>query len=339
MFVLHRQWVVSVLIGLWFIVFGNSCHADEAQTRGQAKSLAHYIMAVMNDLNGDNKEAINEYQKAVKFDRHEFLPHLRLGAYYARLGRIDEAISQLKEVVKLQPKSSQAHYLLALIYSSQKKYDLATDEYETILKMASQNNPDNVEIHAYLAQLYFALHKNPQALEQLKQILQIQPKNVFAKFLLGSLYLDMGQRDKAKESFQQVLTLEPDHAEALNSLAYMYAEEGINLDEALRMVRKAIELDPSNGAYYDTLGWVLFKQGLHAESLMALEKAQNFIVDPIIYEHMGDVYKAVNQPTLARKFWLKSLALDPKQPRISGKIRQLDKTSARNRDFNYNLVK
>jgi len=339
MLLLHRQWSIAIFIAVWLTALGIPSSANDSKIHVQAKGLAHYIMAVMDDLNGDNQHAISEYQKSIKFDHKQPLSHLRLGAYYARYGRLAQAVVHLKEVVRLQPNSSQAHYLLALIYSSQKKYGLAADEYELILKTASKNNPDNTEIYSYLAQLYYSLHKYSQAIEQLNQILQAQPKNVSAKFLLGVICLDLDDRHKAREEFQQVLALEPQHDGALNSLAYLYAEEGVHLDEAFKMIHKAIDLDPSNGAYYDTLGWVLFKKGFNAESLMTLEKAQNYITDPIIFEHMADVYMAEQEPALARKFWLKSLALDSKQPKVLQKIEQLNRTSARTQERNSILTK
>ena len=336
----HRHYqAIAVGIGLALMALVGTGHAYGAEVPAKSKALAHYIVAVVNDLNGDTQAAMGEYQKSVKLDQHQPLPHLRLGAYYARLGRLEEAVSQLKTAIKLQPNASQSHYLLALIYSSQKKYDSAAGEYEAILKLASDNNPTNVDIHAYLAQLYYALHKNLQALQELNQILQFQPKNVSALYLLGSVYLDLNEREKSKAEFRKILALEPDHDGALNSLAYMYAEDGVNLDEALKMARRAIELDPSSGAYYDTLGWVLFKQGFNAESLMALEKAQTYMADAIIYDHMGDVYKAVNEPALARKFWLKSLMVNSQQSQVSAKIEQLNKTSARVENINYNPSK
>ena len=334
-----RYGAIALVVGLWLTFFSGAVGADDVQIPPQSKSLAHYIMAVVHDLDGDTLEAVSEYEKAAKLDRQQPLPHLRLGAYYARLGRMNEAISQLKTVAKLQPQASHVHYLLALIYSSQKKYDLATVEYETVLKASSKNNPDNVEIHTYLAQLYYSLHRYPQAVEQFTYILQLAPRNVSVCYLLGSTYLELNQREKAKEAFRKVLALEPDHQEALNSLAYMYAQEETQLDEALKMVHRALDLDPSNGAYYDTLGWVLFKQGMKAESLMALEKAQDYLEDTVIYDHMGDVYKALDEPALARKFWLKSLALDPQQTKVSEKIEGLNRTSAKIQDVDHNPAK
>ncbi len=335
----HHQRVILIAAGLWFTVLTNLCLAEEVQIQAKSKALAHYIMAVIDDLNGDNSQAVNEYEKSAKLDRSQPMTHLRLGSYYARLGSTQRAIDQLKSAIKLQSNLPEAHYLLALIYSSQKKYDLAALEYELILKIATNNNPDNADVHLYLAQLYFALQKYPQAKEQLAQVLQFQPKNVSVLYLEGSVYLELGQKEKAKEDFRKALSLEPDHDGVLNSLAYTYAEEGVNLDEALKMARKAVNLDPSNGAYYDTLGWVLFKQGLKAESLMVLEKAQSYLTDSIIFDHMGDVYQASNEPALARKSWLKSLDLDPKQVKISQKMELLSRTSAANQGAKHQSAK
>ena len=102
----------------------------------KARGLAHYIMAVCHDLNGESAQAISEYQKSVKFNGLEPAPRLKLGAYYLRLDEISQATVQLKAVTRLSPQDPQAHYLLALIYSSEHKYDLAASEYEIILKIA-----------------------------------------------------------------------------------------------------------------------------------------------------------------------------------------------------------
>ncbi len=333
-----RQWIFSSFIFLWILSSG-VCEADQRTIQAQSKSLAHYIMGVMDDLNGDSKNALLEYQKSTKFDSKAPMPHLKLSAYFIRNGHIKEAQQHLKTAVKLKPDLSQAHYLLALIYSSQKKYNLAASEYEAILRLASTNSPDNFEIHAYLAQLYYAQLKYPQAIEQLNQILVFNPKNVSALFLLASINLDLGRKEQAKENLRKVVSIDPDHAEALNSLAYIYAEEGTHLTEALKMSRHTIELDSTNGAYYDTLGWVLFKQGFNAEGLMTLEKALNYITDPIIYAHMGDVYIAMGKPALARKFWLKSLDMNSHQPQLVQKLENLNKSSAKNQHIDNLSVK
>lgn len=318
------------LIGI--LALASACvsagYAGDEQLEPKSKALAHYIMAVACDLQGQTADAIREYEHAVAFNPAEPLPHLRLAAYDIRNGRLDKAVAQLKTVLNLSPQNFQAHYLLALVYSTQRKYDLAALEYEGILKTASKNDPDNLEIYTYLAQLYFSQNKYTEAIAQFNHIIELQPDNVSANYLLGSAYLEIKQYSKAKALFQKVLTLEPGQDGALNSLAYMYAQDGTNLDEALKMVRKAVAIDSSNGAYYDTLGWVLFKKGMNTEALMALQKAEVYVQDPVVYDHMGDVYKTIGESAMARKFWRKSLDLDPHQPQLQEKIEGLEKTQA-----------
>jgi Tfp pilus assembly protein PilF len=294
----------------------------------KSKALAHYIMAFSHDLNGQPTDALKEYEQSASFESEEPLPHLRLGAYYARSGQLDLSVRELKRVLSLEAQNQQAHYLLALVYSTQKKYDLAASEYEAILKSAAQDEPTNYEIYLYLAQLYFSQGQYEKAKPQFEKILTLQADNVSATYYLGASYLEMHQRGKARDYFKKTLALDKDHDGALNSLAYMYAEDNVELDDAIKMARRAIAIDPSNGAYYDTLGWSLFKKGMNAESLMALQKAELYTQDPVLYEHIGDVYKAVNEFALARKFWARALELDTNQPHIKAKIEELGKTRA-----------
>ena len=299
------------------------CHASDLSLDSKAQGLAHYIMAFCHDINGESAQAISEYQASIKLNGLESAPRLKLGAYFLRLDETDQAELQLKEVTRRSPEESQAHYLLALIYSSQHQYDLAASEYEDILKSAAQNDSANTDIYMYLGQLYYAQLKYPQAVEQFLKIVDHDPTNTSALYLLGSVYADTKESDKAINIFRQVLKIDPQHSEALNSLGYLYAEKGVHLNEAIRMVHEAIEIDPSNGAFYDSLGWALYRQGRFAESLMALQKAESYIEDEILYDHMGDVFNALKQYTRACKYWRKSLSLDPHQILVEQKIKEV----------------
>jgi tetratricopeptide (TPR) repeat protein len=300
------------------------CYAWGPSLNSQSQALSHYIMAVCHDLNGETAQAISEYQQSVKFNGFEAAPRLKLGAYYLRVNETSKALVQLKAVTRISPKSSEAHYLLALIYSSEHKYDLAASEYEIILKNEARDDPANTNVYLYLGQLYYVQEKYPKAIEQFLKVLSVDPANTAALYLLGSVYADSDDHPKAIEIFRKVLQIEPENSEALNSLGYTYAEDGVHLDEAIRMVRKAIEIDPANGAYYDSLGWALYKKGMYAPALEALQKAGTYIKDEILYDHIGDVYKALKEYTLARKYWRKSLDLAPHQTLVQQKIKELE---------------
>ncbi len=323
-----RLFALRMLLFSWLLAVASPCYAWGPALDAKARGLAHYIMAACYDINGETAQAVSEYQRSVKYNGMEAAPRLKLGAYYLRLDEVPQAIVQLKAVTRLAPQESQAHYLLALIYSSGHKYDLAASEYETMLKYAAQDDPANTDVYMYLGQLYYSEQKYPQAIGQFLKILAIDPANTSALYLLGSVYSDSNEPSKAIAAFRKVLQIEPENSDALNSLGYMYAQGGVHLDEAIRMVRKAIEIDPGNGAYYDSLGWTLYKKGRYAESLMAMQKAQTYIEDEVLYDHIGDVFKALKEYTLACKYWRKSLDLDPHQILVKQKIKGLEKCTA-----------
>ena len=142
-------------------------------------------------------------------------------------------------------------------------------------------------------------------------------------FMLGSVYLDKSDRQKAVEYFQKTLEIDPEHENGLNSLGYMYAEDGVHLDEAKAMIEKALEIDPENGAYADSLGWVYYKKGMYKEALENLTRASTLYKDPVIFDHLGDVYSKMNEAESAEKFWKQSLELLPKQESIEKKLEEL----------------
>jgi Tfp pilus assembly protein PilF len=112
----------------------------------------------------------------------------------------------------------------------------------------------------------------------------------------------------AEDFFRQALDLDQSNAMVLNYLGYMLADKGTKLPEALKMIRKAVEQEPMNGAYLDSLGWVYFKMGqyeLAEENLrQAVERDQT---DPTVHEHLGDLYEKTGRIRLAAAQWQLSL--------------------------------
>ncbi|MCM8780784.1 MAG: hypothetical protein NC908_02535, partial [Candidatus Omnitrophica bacterium] len=91
------------------------------------------------------------------------------------------------------------------------------------------------------------------------------------------------------------------------------------------MIRKALEIEPNNGAYIDSLGWFYFKKGRYEEALRELKKAVSFLDDPVIYEHLGDTYFIMGDKENAKLNWQRSLNLDPQQIKVKEKLINLDK--------------
>jgi len=312
--------------GFLLVVFAGLDRAPVSASEDQerlAKSLSHYTLGLIHDFLGSTDEAAGEYEQAAAFDKENFAIRLRLGIAYARLGRLSAAIEELQGAIRLKPDDLQPHYVLALIYSTQKDFNQAVSEYELILKHFSKVDPQNAEIYGYLGQLYYSQGNFDKAIEQFKMILSLDPQNAEVMYLLGSLYSEIGDPKLAIEFFQKSIQVDPEHENSLNSLGYVYAEEGTHLDEAVELIKRALEISPNNGAYLDSLGWAYFKKGMYAEALELLKRAGNLIEDPVIYDHLGDVYLKINEIELAQKYWELSLKLSPNQKQILTKLDNL----------------
>jgi tetratricopeptide (TPR) repeat protein len=94
----------------------------------------------------------------------------------------------------------------------------------------------------------------------------------------------------------------------LNYLGYMLADRGVKLDEALSLIKKALELDPSNGAYLDSIGWAYFRLGKFEQAEESLVKAsQRMGSDPTVQDHLGDLYQKTGRLKLAITHWERAL--------------------------------
>jgi tetratricopeptide (TPR) repeat protein len=127
----------------------------------------------------------------------------------------------------------------------------------------------------------------------------------------------MGEFEKMIAQMNEVLRLEPNHADAMNYLGYSYADRGIHLDEALKLVLKAMSLKPNMGYITDSLGWVYFKLGQYEKASVELEKANQLTPnDPVITEHLADSYFHLRRTEKAIELYEKALKLDPKPDQI-----------------------
>lgn len=124
-----------------------------------------------------------------------------------------------------------------------------------------------------------------------------------ARLALSNLAVLEGDLPAAEEWLEQVLDEFPDDASALNDLGYLWADAGKHLARAERMIRRALEQEPNNPAFRDSLGWVLFRQGRVAEALPELEKAAADEPDPTVLDHLGDAYWQLGRSHEARSAW------------------------------------
>jgi len=142
-------------------------------------------------------------------------------------------------------------------------------------------------------------------------------------FHYGATAEQAGLYEKAADLFRKSIAIDPaNSADACNYLGYMWAEQGVHLDEAREMINRALQMEPNNGAYLDSLGWVEFRQGKFEQALADLVRATQNISrdDPVLFDHLGDTYLKLNRMPQALESWQKALMLDPQNKKLADKI-------------------
>ncbi|MEI6647232.1 MAG: hypothetical protein WCP12_14445 [bacterium] len=125
--------------------------------------------------------------------------------------------------------------------------------------------------------------------------------------------LDLAQRSaEAIPILKNALTVHRSSVQLKNTLAYMWAEQGTNLEEASKLINEVLQSVPNNAAYLDTKGWILFKMKRPYDALQYLLKAAELDKDPVVFDHAGDALAATGMQAEAEEFWKKSFELDPK---------------------------
>ncbi|MDH3892822.1 MAG: tetratricopeptide repeat protein [candidate division Zixibacteria bacterium] len=141
-------------------------------------------------------------------------------------------------------------------------------------------------------------------------------------FALGATYERAGEIDSSVSIFEELLVDSPDHAGAMNYLGYMLCDRGERLQYARTLIEKAVAQDPDNPAFLDSYGWVFYRLGEYSQALPHLKQAAELDNDPVILDHLGDTYKALNDLEQARQWWLKALQEDPDNEGIKKKLGQ-----------------
>lgn len=148
--------------------------------------------------------------------------------------------------------------------------------------------------------------------EKIAEFGEQQSSLPFVWFNRGIVFERKGDIVEAEGWLRKTIDAQPRHHPAMNYLSYTWADHGVNLEQALEMVQKALELDPGNAAYLDTLGWVYFRMGRLDEALAEIDRAlQTDPDEPEILQHRGDILEKLGRHQEAREAWKKSLELDP----------------------------
>jgi tetratricopeptide (TPR) repeat protein len=207
------------------------------------------------------------------------------------------------------------------------------------LTEARRRFPGAPEIVYYLALAQREAKQTQQAVATFEEALHEAELDqddeiVNAKFYFsyGATAEQAGLYEKAADLLRKSIALDPANAaEAYNYLGYMWADHNMHLEEAEGMIKRALQIEPTNGSYLDSLGWLEFRQGKFDQALADLLRAAKNLEhdDSVVFEHIGDTYLKLNRVPEALEAWQKALALDPQNKKLAEKIESTKTTISR----------
>ena len=296
------------------------------------------LLARLDEGRGRDADARASWERALASDPEDPEALLSAGQLALRTGDLAAARGWLRQAVRVTGDEATARARVATIWLEAKHpaevLEVARGEDHRLaylrglalqqLKRWSEAAAAFAEVPVASGELYasaraslaFALSragKPAEAVKAVKRGLSAQPRDPTLLYALGEAYDRAGQREAALAQMRAVLAVKADHAEALNFLGYALAEQGERLDEAQAFIERALRVDPQNGYYLDSLGWVLFKRGDVSRALQALERADRLAgPEATILEHLGDVYRRAARPADAAGAYRRALtAPDP----------------------------
>ncbi len=290
-------------------------------------------------LRKNEKPDANGYTASDRSNRALFLE--RLGGIYRDANRNQQAIEAFRKMADLGEESASRGYdqmvetyresrqyaqALAAAQEGASKYpenrsfklDLAAQQADNgqadaaiaSVKALLKGTAEDREIYLALANLESRLRRwsdAEEALNQAEKFSKPEEKDSIT-FMRGALYERQKKYEQAEEMFRRVLVGDPQSAGVLNYLGYMLADRGLRLEEALGFIKKAVEQEPLNGAYLDSLGWVYFKMGNYEQAEEYLRKASEKISnDGTIQDHLAELYAKTGRLRLAAARWERSL--------------------------------
>jgi tetratricopeptide (TPR) repeat protein len=268
-----------------------------------------YGLGSAGNQQGDELASIIYLRLALQLDPDHALAILTLGEVYERLKRTEQALDILKRIPAASPLRPSADVQIGISLEQLGRGDEAVQHLERVGKA----RPDDNDVLVALGNVYRSRKQYARAAEIYGRAIERTPPADAGLWPLhyyrGTAYERAKDWPKAEADLKKALELVPDtqplgKSQVLNYLGYSWVDQNINLDEAFKMLRRAVELNPRDGMIIDSLGWAYYRFGRYEEAVRELEKAAELKAgDPVINDHLGDAYWRVGRRLEAKFQW------------------------------------
>lgn len=300
--------------------------AVEDEIRDESDGIAEVLYGLGSAVtrDGDELASLIYLRLAHYLSPNHNLAALAIADTYERLKQPQSAITAYALIEQTSPLRLTADVQRALNLEQLGEKDQAV----AVLKSVSLDNKDEIEPLIALGNVYRARKAFKDAAETYSAAIaalgQPTPGHWSLFYSRGIAYERLKRWPEAETDFRKALELSPDQPLVLNYLGYSWVEQNTNLDEAFRMLRRAVEQQPTDGYIVDSLGWAYYRLGQYDKALQLMEKAVDLkAADPTINDHLGDVYWRLGREREARFQWNHARDLNPEPedlPKILEKI-------------------
>jgi tetratricopeptide (TPR) repeat protein len=248
---------------------------------------------------------------------HDFV-WLMIAGLYEQFQLIPKVVWALGKIGPSSPLYWQARLRIAALDAQQEKFDQAVSRLRTLVA----EKPDRIDAALTLAELLRTKERYADAVQAydtaVQRIRNIEERHWQVFFGRGIVFERLKQWPKAEADMKKALELSPEQPHVLNYLGYSWIDQGLHLQEGMKMLQRATELRPDDGAITDSVGWAFYRLGQYDKAVEWLERAiEQKSDDATITEHLGDAYWHVGRFREARFQWERALNQKPDKDRLA----------------------
>lgn len=282
---------------------------------------------------GREKEAVAPLEELARIDPSRAGVFELLGDIHQKNGEMEKAAAAFEKSLALTPADPLSYIKAARVMRELGRHDRAAQILDSSLKAL----PDVPEVQLELAITLSLAGRHVEALSVARSVIEAAREGrgsldaQAANYLAGGIAYKAGEHDEAARYYKAAIEADPANAAGpYNDLGYMWLELDKNIDEAGELIRRAVEIEPDNGAFLDSLGWYYYKKGEYQEALSYLLKAEaaapsgsaaeraEFLA--VIHDHIGDVHFALGNTAEALHYWQLAAQSDPSNAAVAEKI-------------------
>ena len=256
---------------------------------------------------GKPAEATAAYEKALESNPKDLRALLAMSRAYSVAGEHEKAIDTLTRALAIVPTDAGLTAFLVQTYLAAGKFQ----EAAVLSAEAQKKYKGDLRFTRMHARALFETGSASRAIALMESSVRSAPEETAGYLALADLYVDAGREPDAVKMLDSAVEKFPGDADVLNFLGYLLADRGERLDDAVKLVQRALAIDPENPSYLDSLGWAQFKKGEVAEAQKNLSRAADALPrNSVVQDHYGDVLARVGKPADAVAAWTRALEGD-----------------------------